>query len=57
MNISELWMRLEALAHLRGLPQYKGIKAQLEADLAAYQDSLNKAPETAGADHVIRRPE
>lgn len=42
MNISELWMRLEVLAHLRGLPQYATIKKEVEADLAEYQDSLAK---------------
>lgn len=33
-------MRLEALAHLRGLPQYAAIRKQIENDLAGYNASL-----------------
>ena len=40
MNISDVWMRLEALAHLRGLPQYAAIRKQIENDLAGYNASL-----------------
>lgn len=42
MNITDVWMRLEALAHLRELPQYSAIKKQIEGELAAYNDSIGQ---------------
>lgn len=45
MNTSDIWMRLEALAHLRGLPQLGEIKRKLEAELAEYNDSLKQSAE------------
>lgn len=49
MNTSDLWMRLEALAHLRGLPQLGEIKRKLESELAEYNDSLKQQPAEAKA--------
>ena len=42
MNITDVWMRLEALAHLRELPQYSAIRKQIEGELTAYNDSIGQ---------------
>lgn len=44
MNTSDLWMKLEALAHLRQLPSYGLIRKSIEDELAEYNDSLAPKP-------------
>ena len=44
MNISEIWMRLEALAHLRGMPQLAALKKKIEDELAAHNADLGAKP-------------
>ena len=47
LSTSDLWMKLESLAHLRGLPQFKNASKAIVAELAAHDAAL--APKTAAA--------
>ena len=47
LSTSDLWMKLESLAHLRGLPQFKNASKAIVAELAAHDAAL--APKTAVA--------
>ena len=44
MNISEIWMRLEALTHLRGMPQLAALRQKIESELAAHNADLGAKP-------------
>jgi hypothetical protein len=44
MNISEIWMRLETLAHLRQLPQLDALRKKIESELAEHNASLIPQP-------------
>ena len=40
LSTSDLWMKLESLAHLRGLPQFKNASKAIVAELAAHDAAL-----------------
>ena len=54
LSTSDLWMKLESLAHLRGLPQFKNASKAIVAELAAHDAAL--APKAAAGVRVKVAP-
>lgn len=60
MDVTELYMTLEVYAHLRDLPQYAALRAEIEKSLKEANDALvpkepardEKAPATKQPDRV-----
>ena len=47
LSTSDLWMKLESLAHLRGLPQFKNTSKAIVDEIATHDAAL--APKAAAA--------
>lgn len=57
MTTSDLWMKLETLAHLRGLPEYAAIRKSVQDEIAEYNNSLlPKAEEPRAAAKPPSKP-
>ena len=47
LSTSDLWMKLESLAHLRGLPQFKNTSKAIVDEIAAHDAALAPKPVVA----------
>ena len=47
LSTSDLWMKLESLAHLRGLPQFKNTSKAIVDEIATHDAALAPKPVVA----------